>query len=453
MPDMDPPLKFDLSPNLRILWYNLAVSAITAVIFGVAPALQATRSDVAPVLKDQAGAVAGGGHARWRKLLVVTQVSLSLLLLIVAGLFGTTLRNLRQLSPGFETHNLLSFAVDPRASGYSTDRTRLLYKQLKRNLPALPGVESAAIAMVPPLAWNESDSDFTVEGHVAKPGEDTDSWLNYVSPGYFETLRIALYRGRDFRDSDDSGAPKVAIVTAKFAQYYFGDGDAVGRHLGFGSDPGTKMDIEIVGVVRDTRYQTMKSPIPREAYFPYLQRPAANLMTAYVRTPRTPEQMFPELRGAVRRLDADLPVYQMKSVDKQKEDSLAVERLAAALSISFGLLATVLAAVGLYGVMAFLVARRTREIGIRMALGASARKVVWLVVRDVLVLVAAGTAIGLPAALVPRAAARRAAFRGRAKRSDGDRTRHAGHRGGGRDLGVSARTLRHAGGRDPGTAV
>jgi predicted permease len=398
MPDMDPPLKFDLSPNLRILWYNLAVSAITAVIFGFAPALQATRKDVAPVLKDQAGAVAGGGHARWRKLLVVTQVSLSLLLLIVAGLFGTTLRNLRQLSPGFETHDLLSFAVDPAVSGYSTDSTRLLYKQLKRNLPALPGVESAAVAMVPPLAWNESDSDFTVEGHVDKPGEDTDSWLNYVSPGYFETLRIPLYRGRDFRDSDDSGAPKVAIVNQKFAHYYFGNDDAVGRHLGFGSDPGTKTDIEIVGVVGDTRYQTMKSPIPREVYFPYLQRSAANRMTAYVRTPRTPEQMFPELRGAVRQLDANLPVYQMKSVERQKEDSLAVERLAAALSISFGVLATVLAAVGLYGVIAFLVARRTREIGIRMALGASAWKVVWLVVRDVLVLVAAGTAIGLSSA-------------------------------------------------------
>jgi cell division protein FtsX len=210
MPDMDPPLKITFSPNLRILWYNLAVSAITAVIFGLAPALQATGSDVAPLLKDQAGAVASGGPTRWRKLLVVMQVSLSLLLLIVAGLFATTLRNLRQLSPGFETHNLLSFAVDPRASGYSTGRTRLLYKQLKRELPALPGVESAAMAMVPPLAWNESDSDFTVEGHLAKPGEDTDSWLNYVSSGYFETLRIPLYRGRDFRDSDDSGAPKVA---------------------------------------------------------------------------------------------------------------------------------------------------------------------------------------------------------------------------------------------------
>ena len=400
MPDMDPPLKIALSPNLRILWYSLAVSAVTAVIFGLAPALQAARRDVAPVLKDQAGAVAGGGHALWRRLLVVSQVSLSLLLVIVAGLFGTTLHNLRRLSPGFETHHLLSFAVDPRASGYNTDRTRLLYKQLRRDLPALPGVESAAMAMVPPLAWNESDSDFTVEGHAANPGEETDSWINYVSPGYFETLRIPRYRGRDFRDSDDFGAPKVAIVSEKFAQYYFGNRGAVGRHLGFGSDPGTPTDIEIVGVVGDTRYETMKSPIPREVYFPYLQRPAANLMTAYVRTPRMPDQIFPELREAVRRLDADLPVYQMKSVDKQKEDSLAVERLAAALSISFGVLATVLAAVGLYGVMAFLVTRRTREIGIRMALGASARKVVWLVVRDALVLVAAGTAIGLPAALL-----------------------------------------------------
>jgi hypothetical protein len=252
--EMDPPLKFILAPNLRILWYNLAVSTLTALILGLAPALQATRSDVAPVLKDQAGAVAGGGQARWRRLLVMTQVSLSLLLLIVAGLFGTTLRNLRQLSPGFETRNLLWFTVDPTASGYTTERSKLMYKQFKRDLAVLPGMESAALAMVAPLSWSDWDSDFTVEGHTAKPGEDGNSWVNYVSPGYFETLRIALYRGRDFREGDEAGAPKVAIVNEKFARYYFGGGDAVGRHLGFGADPGTKTDIEIVGVVRDMRY-------------------------------------------------------------------------------------------------------------------------------------------------------------------------------------------------------
>jgi predicted permease len=252
---------------------------------------------------------------------------------------------------------------------------------------------------VPPLTWDDWDSGFTVEGHTTKPGEDMQSWVNYVSPGYFETLRIPIYSGRAFRESDAKGAARVAIVNEKFARYYFGASNPVGHRIGGGTDPGTKTDTEIVGVVRDTKYMTMKEPIPREVYFPYLQH-TANMMTAYVRTTLAPEQMFPALRAAVHKLDPNLPVYQMKTVEKQKDDSLAVERLAATLSTAFGVLATVLAAVGLYGVMAFLVARRTREIGIRMALGASARNVLWLVVREVLLLVGVGVAIGLPAALL-----------------------------------------------------
>ncbi len=398
MPDMDPPLRFTFAPNLRVFWYNLAISAATAFLFGLAPALQAARSDIAPVLKDQAGGVVGGGQARWRKLLVVAQVSLSLLLLIVAGLFSASLHNLERLSPGFETAHLLSFSVQPALSGYDDERSRLFYKQLTQNLAALSGVESAALCMVPPLTWDDWDSGFTVEHHAAAPGEDMESYINYVSPGYFETLRIPVYRGRDFRDTDTTGAPKVAIVNEKFARYYFGGSSPVGRHIGRGIDPGTRTDIEIIGMVRDTRYTTMKEPIPREVYFPYSQQ-SAHMMTAYVRTGVSPEAMFPALRAVVARLAPGVPVYQMKTVARQKDDSMAVERLAAVLASSFGALATLLAAVGLYGVMAFLVARRTREIGIRMALGATARDVLALVVREALVLVGIGVAIGLPAAL------------------------------------------------------
>ena len=397
MPNMDPPLKVVLTPSLRMLGYSAAVSALTVLLFGLAPAIQATRTDIAPVLKDAATAVAGGGQARLRKLLLVVQVSLSLLLLIVAGLFGSTLRNLNTLSPGFQTANLLSFSVDPTLSGYDTPRAQQFYKQLTRELAALPGAQSAALCMVPPLSWNNWDADFTVEGHPYRQGEDNNSPINSVSPGYFDTLAIPIYAGRDFRDSDASGTPQVAVINEKFARYYFGQSSPVGRHIGRGTDPGTRTDIEIVGVVRDAKYQTMKQPIPREVYFPYLQR-GPNLMTGYVRTPRSPEQMFPEIRNLVHRLDPNLPIYQMKTVEDQKQDSLAIERLAASVSTAFGVLATMLAAVGLYGVMSFLVARRTREIGVRMALGARARNVVWLVVRDVLVLVGLGLAIGLPAA-------------------------------------------------------
>jgi predicted permease len=238
-----------------------------------------------------------------------------------------------------------------------------------------------------------------VEGYAAKPGEDMNPWFNHVSPGFFAALRIPLYAGRDFTERDTMGAPRVAIVNEKFARHYFGDGPAVGRHIGLGGDPGTQTNIEIIGVVGDTRYQTMRQNPPRQVYFPYLQNDWAAGMTAYVRTEISSAQMFPVLRALVRKLNSDLPVYLMKTEEHQRDDSLAVEKLAASLAGAFGVLATVLAGVGLYGVMGFWVARRTREIGIRMALGAVRANVIWLVMREVLLLAGAGVLIGLPAAL------------------------------------------------------
>jgi predicted permease len=268
---------------------------------------------------------------------------------------------------------------------------------LTQDLAALPGVTSAALCLVPPLSFSDWDEDFSVEGHAAKPGEDMNAHVNHVSPGFFATLKIPMRAGRDFTEAD-RGAPKVAIVNEKFARHYFGDRGAVGRHIGTGSDPGTKTDIEIVGVVGDTRYETMRQEIPRQVFIPYLQNEWAGRMTAYVRTDVGSTQMFPVLRAAVRKLDANLPVFLFKTEERQRDDSLSVERLAVSLSTAFGVLATVLAGIGLYGVMAFLVARRTREIGIRMALGAVKRDVIWLVVREVLLLTGVGLTIGLPAA-------------------------------------------------------
>jgi predicted permease len=399
MPQMDPPLKFLADPNLRALGFTIAVSVFTALVFGLAPALRATRPNLAPTLKDQAGAVAGGGQAAWRKLLVSAQVALSLLLLIGAGLFTRSLANLQDLRPGFEVHNLLSFSVDPTLNGYNTERATSFYQQLTQELAALPGAQSAALALVPPLSFSDWDSDFSVEGYTAKAGEDMNSHENYVSPGFFGTLKIPLEAGRDFTARDRVGAPKVAVVNRKFARRYFGDRDPVGRHIGDGTDPGTKTDIEIIGVVGDTKYETIRDDIPRQVFFPYLQRGRSGNMTAYVRTDVEPAQMFPVLRAAVRKLDANLPVSLLKTVERQRDDSLSVDRLAATLATAFGVLATLLAAIGLYGVMAFLVARRTREIGLRMALGALTGNVIWLVVREVLLLAGIGVLVGLPVSL------------------------------------------------------
>jgi predicted permease len=398
MPQFDPPLKFQTGADLRVLLFTAAASLLTAVIFGLTPALQATRPELAPTLKDQAGSLTGG-HVRWRKLLAAAQVSLSLLLLIGAGLFMRSLQNIKAINPGFEVGNLLSFSVDPTLSGYKPERARLFYRELTQTLSGLPGVDQAALCVVPPLSYNEWDSTVTVEGYAAKPGEDMSPWFNHVSPGFFTALKIPIYAGRDFTDRDVVTAPKVAIVNEKFARHYFGNALAVGRHIGLGGDPGTKTDIEIIGVVRDTRYQTMRQEPPRQVFRPYLQNEWAAGMTAYVRSSVPPEQMFPVLRAAVRKLNPNLPVYLMKTEERQRDDSLAVEKLAASLSTAFGILATVLAGVGVYGVMAFVVARRTREIGIRMALGAVTGNVIWMVMREVLLLAGIGIAIGLPIAL------------------------------------------------------
>jgi putative ABC transport system permease protein len=398
LPQMDPPVRFLTSPDLSVLGFSLAVSLGTALLFGLAPALQTTRPDLAATLKDQAAAVAGGAHARWRKMLAAAQVSLSLMLLIAAGLFVRSLANLKDLNPGFQVRQLLTFSVDPTLNGYKVPQAKAFYKQLTRELGAVPSVHSVALCVVPPLSFDEWDSSVTVEGYAAKPGEDMNPWVNHVSPGFFATLKIPMIAGRDFTERD-AGTPKVAIVNQKFARHYFGDRPAVGRHIGMGNDPGTKTDIEIIGVVGDTRYQTMKQEPPRQVFFPYLQNDWANQMTAYVRTDVSPPQMFPTLRAVVRRLDSNLPVYLMKTEERQRDDSLAVELLAASLSGAFGVLATVLAGIGLYGVMAFVVSRRTREIGIRMALGALTTDVVWLVMREVALLAGAGLVAGMAAAL------------------------------------------------------
>ncbi len=349
-------------------------------------------------MKDQAGSVIRGSSARLRNSLVVAQVSLSLLLLIGAGLFMQSLRNLKTLNPGFEVKNLMAFDVAPTLSRYDPQWTRDYYRRLRDRLNALPGVQSEAFAVVPVLEDNEWDNWVTIEGYSAKPDERPDPHMQFCTPGYFQTLKIPILLGRDFTDRDVAGAPKVAIVNQKFVKRYFGDANPIGRHVGMGIDPGTKTDIQIVGVAADTKYESMRDEIPYELYVPSDQQNFVNDGTFYVRTPGDPTRMFGTLRAAVRDVDDTVPFYDLRTLDRQQEISLLTERLLAALSTVFGCLATLLAALGLYGVMAFMVARRTREIGIRMALGAGQGSVVWMVMRETLTLAGIGVAIGLAGA-------------------------------------------------------
>jgi predicted permease len=399
LPAGNAPLIISTTPDWRILAFNLGVSLLTGVIFGLAPALQSTRPQLAGTLKDQVGSIAGGTSVGLRKTLVAAQVTLSLLLLIGAGLFIRSLSNLKDLDPGFRTANLIGFAVDPPMNGYKQERSLDFYRQLRDNLNAIPGVESSSLAVMAVLSGDEWDSSMAVEGFQHKPTDAPDPHMQFISPDYFKSMDVPILLGRDFRMTDGRGAPKVCIVNEKFARRFFKDGLAVGKHIGMGGDPGTKLDIEIIGVVRDTKYEGMREEVPLEVYRPYHQVEFVLGMYAYVRTARQPEQAFSSIRQVVNNLDPNLPVFQMKTIEAQMEDSLITERLVATLSTGFGILATLLAAIGLYGVMAYLVAQRTREIGVRMALGAATGDVVWLVMKDVLILAGIGIAVGLPAAL------------------------------------------------------
>jgi predicted permease len=400
LPPSSVPLSISAVPDWRILSFNIAVSILTGVAFGLLPALQSTRPNLAGTLKDQAGAVVGGTSTGIRKMLVVAQISLSLLLLIGAGLFIRSLQKLKDLDPGFRTTNLLAFKVDPTLNGYEPERTKQFYQRLKENLETLPGADAVALAVMPVMEGDEWDQWVTIDSYSPKNGELPDPHMNFTSPDYFRTMEINLLTGRDFRPSDTLSAPKVCIVNDVFAKKYFGTVNAVGHKIGMGIDPGTKTDITVIGVFRGTKYEGMREDIPTEVIRPFQQLQFATGITAYVRTSQNPEQFFNTVRKRVHDLDSNLPVFDMITLEKQMDNSLVTERLVAMLSTGFGFLATLLASVGLYGVMAYTVARRTREIGIRMAIGAERGDVLWLVMREVLMLLGIGIAIALPAAWI-----------------------------------------------------
>jgi predicted permease len=384
-------------PDARILVFTVALTFLTGIVFGLLPALRASRPDPWTTLKDTVGSIAGtGGSLFLRKGLVTAQVALSFLLLFGAGLFVKSLQNLRATETGIELDNLVTFQLSPALNGYSNERATQFYTDLLERLRSAPGVKSAAIAGVSILSGSEWDSSMSVEGHQAKDGEDMQAFMNSLSPQYFETMKIALLEGRDFRQPDIREGAKVAIVNRKFAEHFFKGGSAVGKHIGQGTGPRSKLDIEIIGVVADSLYEGPREGVRRQVFVPNWGR---NSVTFYVRTLTSSAASYNVVRNEVKQLDATMPVYEMKTLEAQLDETLLSDHLIALLSAGFGLLATILASIGLYGVMAFVVVRRKKELGIRLALGAQPASVIWLVMREVLLLLAIGLAVGIPAAI------------------------------------------------------
>jgi predicted permease len=395
------------TPDLRVGVFTAALALATAVSFGLIPALQASKPSLNRTLRDEAGSLSGGTHhARFRKGLVVVQVALSMLLVAGAGLFARSLYNLKTLETGFTAGNLMTFHVDPALNGYDQDRIKRFYDRLLEDTRRIPGVQSASIAQVAALTGSASSRTVQVQGYEPKPDENMNPWTNEIAPDYFKTMGMPLVMGREFDDRDVAGAPLVAIVNESFAKYFWPNQSAIGRRFGFRSfnNPGA---IEIVGIVKDSLYADMRqgttaedNETPRFAYTPFQQSTELNEMTVYVRSAGTGTAAIPEqLRQAVRRADPAMPVFDMQSMEQTVDEALFNERMLALLSGSFGLLATVLAAIGLYGVMSYTVSRRTREIGIRIALGAEKVTVVWLVLREVALLTLVGIGLGVPSAL------------------------------------------------------
>ncbi|MGC1604936.1 MAG: ABC transporter permease [Candidatus Acidiferrum sp.] len=406
-------LQISTTPDLRILFFTLAITLITGALFGLVPALQTTKPNVASTLKDEAAAVVGGGHGALRKSLVIAQVTLSLLLLIGAGLFTKSLGNLRNLGPGFPAQNLVGFEIDPSYSGYNVARLKSFYPQLLDSLSSIPGVQSTGLASLRILEDNEWDSSMTVEGfNPPTPDAHPEPYMNEISPNYFATMGVPIVNGRDFRPSDtgevkhnpeekgDLGwQPATVMINETFAKKYFAGRNPVGMHLGFGSDPGTPTDMEIIGVVKDIKYTNLRDEIPPQAFLPYIADRFIGGMVIYIRTVADPTLLVSSIRSKVHDLDPSIPISNMRTTEVQISNSLSTECMIASLSAVFGFLATLLAVIGLYGVMAYTVAQRTREVGIRMALGAAQGNVIWMVMREVLILVAIGVAAGVPASL------------------------------------------------------
>lgn len=385
--------------DLRVLAFALFATLLTGLLFGLAPALQLSSANVSLSLRDDAPSIASAEHFfSLRSALIFVQVALSLPLLIGAGLFLHSLRNLRGVNMGFTKENVFLATLNPAMNGYPQERIKSLYHDLLARVRVLPGVRAASLTTSSVISGSWDQESVKVEGYQAGPDENVSPNAAVVSPGYFATLGIPFLQGRDFTEQDDASRPKVVVINETMAHYFFGNKNPLGKKMGTSDDPKQPPDMEIIGVVKDAKYVRVSDPPRRHFYTVMAQEPRLFDMTLQVRTSGDPKLVGDLVRAQLHDLDPNLPLYATTTLEIQIEDSLTQEKLLSWLSSLFGLLATLLASLGLSGVVAFSVARRTREIGIRMALGAQARDILRSVVGRMTLLVGFGMAVGLLAA-------------------------------------------------------
>jgi predicted permease len=377
------------------------VTLLTLLVFGVVPALRGSRTDPGLVIKGQSPNSAGGrGVDRFRRSLATAQIALSVVLLVLAGLFAQSLRNIGSVDLGMNVESLVGFRVAPRRNGYSTERVRALYDRLEEELAAMPGVVGAASSKVPILTGSNWSTGVEVPGFEEGPGVDTDAWNNDVSPGYFDTLSIPLLAGRDFSAADTADSPHVAIVNESFLRKFGLGTDVIGSQFRIDGRDEPEPAIEIIGVVADAKYSEVKDEAPPQFFVPRRQNPDLDSLSFYVRAALEPEVVMQRIRPLVAAIDSSLPIDNLMTMERTVRENVFLDRMITILSAGFAALATVLAAIGLYGVLAYSVTQRTRELGLRLALGETPGGLRRLVLAQVGQMALIGIPVGLAGAML-----------------------------------------------------